>query len=87
MNVYTFEQQKEKYMHDPEFHALVNQFHSFLKSGQITQDTMRGALNFAVTKFYFEDVKHSYTNDSIDALSYLISDCSQKCKNFKRKAK
>jgi hypothetical protein len=85
MYVYTYEQQRERFLNDPIFHALVQQFYDQLVNGQITQDTLRGALNFAITKFYFEYVRPVYTEDFIDSLSNIS--CSKTCKNFKKKNK
>ena len=46
-----FEQQNEKYLNDPFFHAVVDMLHKFLCEGKMTDSELRGAATFAEIMF------------------------------------
>jgi len=50
-----FEEQKTRYLNDPEFCNLVNLFYSILSEGKLTFYEIKDAVTFAATKFYMEN--------------------------------
>jgi len=52
-----FIEQRERYLHDPEFHALVDRIYYLLLQGQFTIGELKGAVVYGGFKFESEQLR------------------------------
>lgn len=61
-----FMEQRERYLHDPEFHALVDRIYYLLLQGQFTISELKEAVVFASFKFESEQILPFFPRMALD---------------------